>query len=48
MLFEQASAHAAVVMARVSPAQLGDPTPCSDWNVQQLIDHMVAGADYLL
>jgi hypothetical protein len=40
-LFEQASTHAARVMSGVSPAQLRDPTPCSEWDVQQLIDHMV-------
>jgi uncharacterized protein (TIGR03086 family) len=31
----------------VSPSQLDDATPCTDWNVQQLIDHMVGGTDYL-
>jgi len=34
-------------MSGVSPETLSDATPCSDWNVQQLIDHMVGGADYL-
>jgi uncharacterized protein (TIGR03086 family) len=28
--------------------QLGWPTPCSEWTVQHLIDHLVGGADYLL
>jgi len=35
-------------MARVTPDQLAGPTPCSEWTVQQLIDHMVGGTDYLL
>ena len=48
MLFEQATARAATVMAGVSADQLHEPTPCADWDVQQLIDHMVGGTDYLL
>ena len=48
VLFERATARAAVVMGGVSSAQLGGPTPCAEWNVQQLIDHMVGGTDYLL
>ena len=46
-LFEQAAAGAAAVMAGVPAARLGDPTPCAEWTVQQLIDHIVGGADYL-
>ncbi len=48
VLFERATSHAAAVMAEVSKGQLGGPTPCADWDVQQLIDHMVGGTDYLL
>jgi uncharacterized protein (TIGR03086 family) len=46
-LFEQAATRAAGVMAAVSPARLGDPTPCAEWTVQQLIDHIVGGPGYL-
>ena len=46
-LFERATRHADAVMARVSPDQLSSPTPCSEWTVQQLIDHMVGATDYL-
>jgi hypothetical protein len=35
-------------MGGVSADQLNDPTPCADWDVQQLIDHMVGGTDHLL
>jgi hypothetical protein len=35
-------------MARVTSEQLAKPTPCSEWTVQSLIDHMVGGPDYLL
>jgi uncharacterized protein (TIGR03086 family) len=48
VLFERATARAAVVMAEVRPEQLGGATPCAEWDVQQLIDHMVGGTDYLL
>ena len=28
--------------------QLESPTPCTEWTVQQLIDHLVGGTEYLL
>ena len=37
-----------MVMARASAEQLDSPTPCASWDVQQWIDHMVGGTDYLL
>jgi uncharacterized protein (TIGR03086 family) len=48
VLFERATVRAATVMAAVSTGQLDGPTPCADWDVQQLIDHIVGGTDYLL
>ena len=30
------------VLAAVHPDDLGRPTPCADWTVQQLVDHLVA------
>jgi uncharacterized protein (TIGR03086 family) len=47
-LFARATRHAETVMARVTSDQLAGPTPCSEWTVQALIDHMVGGTDYLL
>jgi uncharacterized protein (TIGR03086 family) len=47
-LFERATRHADAIMARVAAGQLVDPTPCSEWTVQDLIDHMVGGPDYLV
>lgn len=47
-LFRRASSDAATVMACVRPEQLSGPTPSTEWTVQQLIDHMVGGAGYLL
>lgn len=46
-LFQRASRRAAAVMAGVRPEQLSGSTPCSEWTVQQLMDHMVGGTDYL-
>ncbi|OBG29976.1 TIGR03086 family metal-binding protein [Mycobacterium sp. E3198] len=31
------------VLARVSPDQLGAPTPCSEWTIGDLIDHVIGG-----
>jgi uncharacterized protein (TIGR03086 family) len=41
--FDRAAAVADGVIAAVKPDQLGDPTPCSEWSVRQLINHMVTG-----
>ncbi len=30
------------IMTKVSPDQVGDPTPCASFNVAQLIDHTIA------
>ena len=35
-------------MAGVSVDQLALPTPCAEWSVQDLIDHMVGSTGYLL
>ncbi len=47
-LFELATTHAAAVIDGVRADQLGGATPCSEWTVQQLIDHMIGGPDYLV
>jgi uncharacterized protein (TIGR03086 family) len=47
-LFDRATARALGVMAAVTVDQLPLPTPCREWTVQDLIDHMVGGPDYLL
>ena len=33
----------ASVLANVGPQQLGDPTPCSEWAIRDLIEHVVGG-----
>jgi uncharacterized protein (TIGR03086 family) len=47
-LFDRAAAGAHGVMAAVTVDQLTLPTPCREWTVQDLIDHMVGGPGYLL
>jgi uncharacterized protein (TIGR03086 family) len=31
------------IIRRVRPSQLGAPTPCAEWNVQALLNHMAGG-----
>ncbi|MDQ3956083.1 MAG: TIGR03086 family metal-binding protein, partial [Actinomycetota bacterium] len=31
------------VVAGTRPDQLEDPTPCSDWNVHELLNHLIGG-----
>lgn len=47
-LYQRATAGALVVLEAVTPSQLAGPTPCTDWTVQDLIDHLTGGTDYLL
>jgi uncharacterized protein (TIGR03086 family) len=46
-LYRRATARAIDVARRVEPEQLDDPTPCSAWTVQDLIDHLTGGTGYL-
>jgi uncharacterized protein (TIGR03086 family) len=47
-LYRQATARAVEVAEGIEPAQLDRPTPCREWTVQDLLDHMVGGTEYLL
>ncbi|CAB4342836.1 MAG: TIGR03086 family protein [Actinobacteria bacterium] len=38
-----AAAHFEAVTALVTSGDLAKPTPCGDWTVQQLLDHVVGG-----
>ena len=48
VLFDRAADHAVAMAATVRPEQLHAPTPCTEWDVEALLGHMVAGAGYLL
>ncbi len=43
-LFQQAAAHTRAAVAGVKDSQLGDETPCSDWSVEELLNHIIGGA----
>jgi uncharacterized protein (TIGR03086 family) len=47
-LYRAATDRACDIVEAVRPDQLGSPTPCTDWTVQRLIDHLVGGTEYLL
>jgi uncharacterized protein (TIGR03083 family) len=47
-LYRASTDRAVVVAEAVRPEQLALPTPCAEWTVQQLIDHLVGGTAYLL
>jgi uncharacterized protein (TIGR03086 family) len=46
-LYERAGRRAVEVAGAVRREQLDDPTPCAEWTVQQLLDHLVGGTHYL-
>ena len=39
---EQTFAHTSVVVAGVRVEQQGDKTPCAEWTVRELLEHMIA------
>jgi len=45
--YARAARRAIDVMAAVPDERWGDPTPCQEWTVQDLADHLAAGAEYL-
>jgi Mycothiol maleylpyruvate isomerase N-terminal domain len=41
------SANATAAAARgVRPDQLAGPTPCSEWNVEELMNHLIGSLEY--
>ena len=44
-LYRAATDRAVAVADAVRPDQLRFPTPCTEWTVQQVIDHLVGGTD---
>ena len=45
MLYERAVAGTRKVLANVQPDQWGNATPCSEWNVRQVVNHIVGAAN---
>jgi uncharacterized protein (TIGR03086 family) len=48
VLFERAATNAVALAEQVRPDQRREPTPCTEWNVDALLEHMVGGTGYLL
>ncbi len=48
VLYWSATERAVAVAEAVAPEQLDLPTPCSEWTVQDVLDHLGNGAEYLL
>ena len=42
-LYDAAAKNTSEIISGVKSRQLGDSTPCSEWNVQALIEHLVGG-----
>jgi len=47
VLFERAASDAASMVESVRPEQSDAPTPCTEWDVETLVSHMVGGTVYL-
>jgi uncharacterized protein (TIGR03086 family) len=47
-MYERAASRAAGVARLVTPAQRDLPTPCREWDVRALLDHMATGPAQLL
>jgi uncharacterized protein (TIGR03086 family) len=45
-MLDRACTIADRIMSGVTPEQLGDPTPCAEWTVRKLMEHMVASTDF--
>jgi uncharacterized protein (TIGR03086 family) len=41
--FDRAASAAGTVFSGVKPEQFDDPTPCTEWTVRQLMNHVVGG-----
>ncbi|MFW6195267.1 MAG: TIGR03086 family metal-binding protein [Chloroflexota bacterium] len=46
-LYDAALGPTKDTLARVRPNQLKDPTPCAEWDVEALVDHILGGAGML-
>ncbi len=47
-LYRTATDQVIKLLDAVRPDQLGSPTPCTEWTVQHLIDHLVGGTENVL
>ena len=47
-MYERAVENAAKVVHNTRPDQLDDPTPCTDWKVKDLLNHLVGGCEAIV
>ncbi len=47
-MFQRAASRGAELARSVAPSQRSLPTPCSEWDVAALLEHMAGGPGYLL
>ena len=47
-MFDRAATRAATLARSVDPGRSDDPTPCSEWNIASLLEHLAGGCGYLL
>lgn len=47
-MFERSASVASALARSVHPAQMGLPTPCAQWDVAALLEHIASGPAYLL
>ena len=46
-LFEKAALQVQEIMAGIRQGQADDATPCTEWNVRQVMNHVIGGAEVL-
>ena len=46
--FDSAANAAAAIARGVRPEQFDSPTPCSGWNVEQLMNHLIGSLEYFM
>ena len=46
--FEKAVDQVNKVIAGLTQEQLAHPTPCSEWNIQELLNHLIGGAEMVV
>jgi uncharacterized protein (TIGR03086 family) len=42
-MYDRALSRTEKIVADTRPEQFGDPTPCDEWNVEALLDHIIGG-----
>ena len=46
-LLEQIYDHTESVLAEIGPDQYELPTPCTEWNVRELVNHVIGSVHFM-